>query len=281
MKKIFNISYIALFAVLALFTACTEEDDYTPAPQAKVEENGYRFKVDIEKPIILDLTATEFSIIVERDSIGFEETLELYADADSELNIPTSVTFAADASQAELKIGVSESLQPFVKSQIRELRLADTDEINPYKIDIPYISLYVYKEDYVPYGKGVYNWGFFTMLFGVEYPYEQEIEYSEYLNAFRLPSPFTTLASIYVGAGCGVENGDDVVFQIDEEKGEVILENEVIKSGLIYPSYGSVYANYQASMIMEDGTILFQYNWTVSAGSFGSAVDQLKIVEVY
>lgn len=275
MKKIFNISYIALFAVLALFTACTEEDDYTPAPQAKVEENGYRFKVDIEKPIILDLTATEFSIIVERDSIGFEETLELYADADSELNIPTSVTFAADASQAELKIGVSESLQPFVKSQIRELRLADTDKINPYKVDIPYISLYVYKEDYVPYGKAIYTWGFFGIR------YYQEVEYSEYLDAFRLPAPWSTPASEYVAAGYGAEPGENVVFAIDEEKGEVILENEVIKSGLIHPNYGSVYANYEASLIMEDGTILFQYGWTVSAGSFGSAVDQLQIVEVY
>ena len=93
-------------------------------------------------------------------------------------------------------------------------------------------------------------------------------------------APFSTPADTYVSAGYGAEQGDNVVFAINEETGEITLDNATILSGLIHPSYGSVTANFEAGAV-QDGVLLFQYKWTVAAGSFGSVVDQVQIAEIY
>ncbi len=274
MKKLFKNSYIAL-AVLALgFSACTDECGYTPAKPSAVETNDYYFDATQPASDLLGLTDTEYTVTVERVNAAEEETISIYAVADEEIfTVPANVTFAAGEKTANIVIGLSEKMEPF-KNYKLELSLP-MEIINPYKTDNNSVCVVtLMKEDYKPYAKGIYTWNFLGIS------YYQEIEYSELLNKYRMIAPFSTPASAYVSAGYGAEQGDNVVFTINEETGKITLDNATILSGLIHPSYGSVTANFEAGAI-QDGVLLFQYKWTVAAGSFGSYVDQVEIAEIY
>ena len=285
MKKLLKLNYMALFAVLALFSACTEEDDYTPAQPSAVEETKYFFNREQATSAVLPLSVSEYVVVLERALVDSTEveavTLNLNVNVDKNVfTVPESVTFEAGAKTAEIVIGINENMEAF-KEYALEISLPE-EVINPYKMDnYSIFTLKLLKEDYAPYAKGIYNWGFTQILVKAELEFEQEILYSEYLDTYRMVSPWSTPAETYVAWSCGAEPGENVEFQINEETGNVTLENGVILSGLIHPNYGSVYANFVSGNVDEEGNINFVYKWTVSAGSFGSAVDQLVITEIY
>lgn len=273
MKKIFK--NIMALAVLALnFSACTDEVEYTPATPSDVDSTAYHFAYSQETAFVLPLNATQITVTLERLNAEVEETIVLSSVADEEIfTIPESVTFAAGERTATIEIAISEALQPF---QSEDIKISLPNElINPYKVDnYSTFTATVLKEDYLPYGKGVYVWGFF----GVQY--YNEMHYSEYLDAFRIVTPWTTIADQYVAGGYKAEKGKSVDFTVDEE-GKVELLSKKMKSGLIHPSYGSVYAELQEAEMMEDGTFYFNYKWTVAAGSFGAYEDYFVLTEIY
>jgi hypothetical protein len=282
MKKLLNLKYMTLFAVLALFSACTEEDDYTPAQPSAVEETEYFFNREQATSAVLPLSASEYVVVLERVNNEETVTLNLNVNAvDSVFTVPKTVTFEAGANTAEILIAINDNMAVFEDYAV-EISLPE-EYINPYKMDnYSVFVLKLKKDDYAPYAKGIYNWGFAPILVkGAELKFEQEILYSEYLDTYRMISPWSTPAATYVAWGCGAEPGENVEFQINEETGEVTLLQEVMTCGLIHPSYGSVYANFVSGNVDEEGNINFEYKWTVSAGSFGSAIDQLQIVEIY
>ena len=274
MKKLFKNSLIAL-AVLALgISSCTEECDYTPAKPSSVETNDFYFNANQPASELLGIAETVYTVTLERANADEEQTININAIADEEIfNIPATATFAAGESTTDIVIGLSEKMEPF-KNYKFELSLP-MELINPYKTDNNSVCIVtLMKEDYKPYAKSIYTWNFLGLQ------YYQEIEYSEFLGKYRMIAPFSTPASAYVAAGYSAEQGDNVVFAINEETGAITLDNTSFISGLIHPSYGSVTANFEAGAVQE-GVLLFQYKWTVSAGSFGSYVDQVNIVEVY
>lgn len=273
MKKIFKNSFIALAAVFA-FTACTEEVDYTPAEPSKVDNTQFYFNREQATSAVLDLTETQYKVYIERVNAETEETINLIANVDEDIfTVPQSVTFAAGETTAEIVVSINEKMEPFVEYDI-EISIPE-EFINPYKQDNNSIlTVQLLKEDYVPYAKAIYTWNFL----GIQY--YQDIQYSEILGAYRMVAPWSTPASAYVAAGYGAEQGEDVVFFINEETGAITLQKTALLSGLIHPSYGSVTANFEIGAVQE-GVLLFQYKWTVSAGSFGSYVDQVQIVELY
>ena len=274
MKKLFKNSYIAL-AVLALgFSSCTEECDYTPAKPSAVETNDYYFDAAQPASEVIGLADTAYVVTVERVNAAEEETIAINAVADKDIfTVPATVTFAAGETKAEVVIGLSEKMEPF-KNYKFEISLPE-EIVNPYKEDNNSVCIVnLMKEDYKPYAKSIYTWNFF----GIQY--YQEIEYSELLGKYRMIAPFSTPASAYVAAGYGAEQGGNVIFAINEETGAITLDTTSFISGLIHPSYGSVTANFEAGAV-QDGALLFQYKWTVSAGSFGSKVDKVEIVEIY
>ena len=275
MKKLFK-NYIALFSVLALFSACTEEVDYSPVQPSAVAETEYYFNRAQSTSAVLALTDSLYAITIERENTENEVTINIDVNAvDSVFTLPDTVTFKAGEKTAEIVVAINEKMELFKNYQV-EVTIPE-EYINPYKEDnYSIFTMNFIKEDYVPYGKGTYTWNFL----GIQY--EQEIEYSEILGAYRLPSPWSTPASIYVGAGYGAEKGGNVVFWFNEEDGSITLENNSILSGLIHPSYGSVTANFQQGVGSNDNNVFqFMYKWTVSAGSFGSYVDQFELQEQY
>ncbi len=273
MKKIFKNSFIALAAVFA-FTACTEEVDYTPAEPSKVDNTQFYFNREQATSAVLDLTETQYKVYIERVNAETEETINLIANVDEDIfTVPQSVTFAAGETTAEIVVSINEKMEPFVEYDI-EISIPE-ELINPYKQDNNSIlTVQLLKEDFKPYAKAAYMWGFFGLS------YEQEVYYSEILQTYRIVTPWVTPAPIYTQYGYGAEAGESVEFTINEDN-TLSLAKTAFKSGLIHPSYGSVTANYEASMIDENGVFYFQYKWTVSAGSFGSYVDQVQIVELY
>lgn len=266
-------------AVLALgFSSCTEECDYTPAQPSAVETNDFYFNADQPASEIIGLTDTEYTVTIERVNADEELTFDINAVANDEIfDIPATVTFAAGENTADIVIGLSEKMEPF-KNYKFELSIPE-ELINPYKVDnnsVCVVSLM--KEDYVPYAKADYVWGFIGGL-----SHEQIIEYSAILNAYRMKAPWAdpVAADLYVNyVGYGAEDGEDVCFTIDEETSAITVSPATIKTGVVHPSYGSVTANFEAGVV-KDGALLFQYKWTVSAGSFGSKVDQVVITELY
>lgn len=278
MKKLFKNSLIAL-AVLALgISSCTEECDYTPAKPSSVETNDFYFNANQPASELLGIADTVYTVTLERANADEELTININAIANEEIfNIPATATFAAGESTTDIVIGLSEKMEPF-KSYKFELSLP-MELINPYKTDNNSVCIVtLMKEDYKPYAKAEYVWGFIGGL-----AHEQEIEYSAILNQYRMNAPWAdpVAADLYVNyVGYGAEDGEDVYFTIDETTGKIIVDPATIKTGVIHPSYGSVTANFEAGVV-RDGALLFQYKWTVSAGSFGSKVDQVNIIELY
>lgn len=278
MKKLFKNSLIAL-AVLALgISSCTEECDYTPAKPSSVETNDFYFNANQPASELLGIADTVYTVTLERANADEELTININAIANEEIfNIPATATFAAGESTTDIVIGLSEKMEPF-KSYKFELSLP-MELINPYKTDNNSVCIVtLMKEDYKPYAKAEYVWGFIGGL-----AHEQEIEYSAILNQYRMNAPWAdpVAADLYVNyVGYGAEDGEDVYFTIDETTGKIIVDPATIKTGVIHPSHGSVTANFEAGVV-RDGALLFQYKWTVSAGSFGSKVDQVNIIELY
>lgn len=278
MKKLFNNLFIAL-AVLALgFSSCTDECDYTPAKPSAVETNDYYFDAAQPASEILALTDSAYVVTVERVDATAEQTIEINAVADEDIfTIPETVTFAAGETKAEIVIALSDKMEPF-KNYKFELSLPE-EIVNPYKDDNNSLCIVsLMKEDYAPYAKAEYVWGFIGGL-----SHEQEIEYSAMLNQYRMKAPWAdpVAADLYVNyVGYGAEDGEDVCFTINEETGAIVVSPASIKTGVVHPSYGSVTANFEVGVV-RDGALLFQYKWTVAAGSFGSMVDQVNIIELY
>lgn len=273
MKKLFK-SYITLAVIALGFSACTEEVDYTPAQPSAVETNDYFFNREQPASVLLSPSDDSYTVTVERVNTEAEETLNITSYADENVfTIPETVTFAAGEATADVVIAIDTTMVYFQNYKV-ELRL-DEEIVNPYKEDNNSICVVnLMKDDYMNYAKAIYTWNFL----GIQY--YQDIQYSEILGAYRMVAPWSTPASAYVAAGYGAEQGEDVVFFINEETGAITLQKTALLSGLIHPIYGSVTANFEIGAVQE-GVLLFQYKWTVSAGSFGSYVDQVQIVELY
>ena len=277
MKKLFK-NYIALFSVLALLSACTEEVDYSPAQPSAVAETEYYFNRDQSTSAVLALTDNEYAITIERANTENDVTIDIDVNAvDSVFTIPKAVTFKAGEKTAEIVVTINEKMELFKNYKV-ELTIPE-EYTNPYKEDnYSIFTANFIKEDYVPYAKAEYVWGFIGGL-----SHEQEIEYSAILNQYRMKAPWAdpVAADLYVNyVGYGAEDGEDVCFTITEETGAIVVSPASIKTGVVHPNYGSVTANFEAGVV-RDGALLFQYKWTVAAGSFGSMVDQVNIVEVY
>ena len=267
MKKLLKLNYMALFAVLALFSACTEEDDYTPAQPSAVEETEYFFNREQATSAILPLSASEYVVVLERVLVDSAEvgavTLELDVNADKNVfTVPESVTFEAGAKTAEIVIAINENMEAF-KDYAVEISLPE-EVINPYKMDnYSIFTLKLLKEDYAPFALGTYTSWFF------EQSWDAVLEYSPMLDLYRFKD-------------CWVKG--DVTFTCDRETMKFEMTAAQFESGYVHPSYGMVTAKVLAAnngFDAETNTFYFAYQFIVSAGSFGADYDTFEIKEVY
>lgn len=267
MKKLFNIGYIALFAVLALFSACTESEEYTPA-QSSAETSAYRFAASSASNVVLALTDSVYQVVVERDDVENELTLPLNVKGDLEiLSLPTSVTFAAGEKQALLEIAVSPNMELF-KNYYLEISI-DESYVNPYNVDdFSVLPITFLKEDYVPFANGVYT---LSALWGGE-SFDQELEYSPILDVYRLSN---------------VWGPSKVTFRItDPETMAFEMTESVFNTGVLYAPGAPIvaYPVEDANLYdAETNTFYFAFQFYVPAlnGGFGQMYEAYTITEYY
>ena len=259
MNKIFK---LALCAVVALgFTACTEEVDYTPAQQSAVEDSQVYFMASNSSAPVMQKDDTSFSVLVGRANGGSAQSIPVIAtnpNADI-FTVPATIEFAAGETEKELVIQTSAKME-LAKSYYLKLEIPE-EFVNPYKEqeNHPILIMSVLKEDYEPYAVGTYTSNFFGSS------WKQEMEYSPALDMYRFPDLWA--------------DGYDVEFNWDGET--IKCAKTTVKSGYVHKKYGMCSATVEATAYREaQNAFLFQYKWTVSAGSFGSYVDQFILEEL-
>lgn len=259
MNKIFK---FALCSVLALnFTACTEEVDYTPAQPSDVTDQVYFLASNTAAPV-MKKDDTQFTVLVGRENSSSAQSVPLkVTNPNPEIfTVPATVDFAAGEAEKEIVIQASSSME-LAKSYYLKLEISE-EFVNPYKVqeNHPIIVMNVLKEDYEPYGVGTYTAGFFS-----NQSWKQVMEYSPALDMYRFPNLW--------------EDGYNVEFQWDGTN--IICAKATVQSGYVHSTYGMCSATVQATLYdAEANAFLFQYEWTVSAGTFGAYVDQFVLEEL-
>ena len=272
MKKLFNISYIALFAVLALFSACTESEGYTPA-QPCAETNAYRFDSKSSSNVILALEDSIYKVVLQRDSIDDDVTLPLNIKGDVDvLSAPTSVTFAAGEEEAVLEIAIAPQMQPF-KNYYLEISI-DEEYVNPYTADnFSVLPITFLKEDYVVKAKGIYTLP--AAVFGPNARAWAYLEYSSLLDTYRLD---------------GWASGSPFTFQVtDPETMAFEMTDEYYLTGYTASGY-SIYArvaedeNNKNYFDADSNTFYFVFQWCVPSISYNfndPSYEPYQITEYY
>lgn len=259
-KNIFSVLLASLVATT--FWSCDDEVEYTPAQESLVTETQVYFIDNGSSELIIGKDDTSFSVVLGRkdNSIAQNITLKVINPNDTVFtSVPTTVEFAVGESEKELVIQVSEKMK-FFQSYPLEIVLPE-EYVNPYieQDNQSFVALNVSKEDYAPYAVGTYySWWY-------DESWEHVMEYSEYLGRYRF-------ADLWA-------EGYDVEFTWDGTT--ITCLNSKNPSGYIHPTYGMVTAEIQATKYnAEQNAFLFQYKWTVSAGSFGAGVDSFVITEL-
>jgi hypothetical protein len=251
MKKLFNISYIALFAVLALFSACTESEGYTPA-QPCAETNAYRFDSESSSNVILALEDSIYKVVLQRDSIDDDVTLPLNIKGDVDvLSAPNSVTFAAGEKEAVLEIAIAPQMQPF-KNYYLEISI-DEEYVNPYTADnFSVLPITFLKEDYVVVAKGIYTRP--ALIGGAKVG--AYLEYSPLLDTYRID---------------GWGTGNSITFKLtDPETMEFEMTEDAFVTGYSssgYSIYAIVLGNYN-TYDAETQTFNFAFQWGIPSADY-------------
>lgn len=258
MKNILSILFLGLIATTVC--SCDDEIDYSPGEQSPFAESKVFFSKDNVYDHILGFSDSEVSFFLERTDASSALTVDLTAEGydPAIFSVPASVEFAAGETKKEVKIQVS-NMEMFTDYSLKKIAIP-ADLVNPYK-DYSAISLNVYKEDFAPYAKGVYTSTFF------EDEWEQVLEYSPMLDTYRF-------SDLYVSEY-------DFFFTWDGGS-TMTLKTTDTATGYVHPSYGMVTARAIATLYdPSTDTMKFQYNWIVSAGSFGAYIESFVITERY
>lgn len=266
MKKLFNLNYIVLLAVLALFSACTEDNEYVPAGPC-AENNGYWFNAESSSNVIVGLNDSVYKIVVERAVADAEETIGLVVKGDLKtFTVPTALTFAAGESQAVIEVAIDSTMAAY-ENYYLEISIDET-LINPYKTDnFSILPMTFVKEDYAPYAVGNYT----SWLFGQTWP--AVLEYSPMLDLYRFKD-------------CWVKG--DVTFRVtNPETMEFEMTESSFGTGYDYQPGAEVYADVYGEYNYFDfdtNTFYFAYMMWIPAlnGAFNGgnpAYDTYQITE--
>ena len=260
-----NIFFLILAVAMGLTASCQKvEDTYVPGKPTVENDNVY-FSPDNSPSAVLPVDANEITVILAR--MDSTETLTVpvtaWTSCPEAFELPAVVEFAAGSSTAEYTFKVTDKLEMFVNYPVR---LSVPEEMtNAYDtLDVyPRFALNVVKEDYKPYAKGV--WVDYFLYAGDEpAQWEQLLQYSEILGLYRFPDVWWP--------------GYSVEFEWDGTGNPTLAE--AYATGYDHPTYGMITANTLDAKFAEN-TFEFNFEWTVSAGSFGAAPQFFAITEKF
>lgn len=272
MNKI-KFALVSLALVLG-FTACNKNDyEYEPGKEAATDNLALYF--DDEENLTLAITDTEVEITLNRVNTEGELTVPLIVNtAPDFITVPETATFAAGQDKTTVKLTIGEGMEAFVKYLVK---ISIPEEFTqPYDVDSgsPVYSFYLLKEDWAKVADGV-----FYSSVALTGSWEEELEYSDYLDLYRLPElfyPFGSTSNVYFSFNVDSEGKQD--FYFTDANG-----NHIVKfgTGYVHPSYGELMANiiedeglgYEEYIDEESGEPVNVFSWywkiNVDAGSFG------------
>ena len=266
-NKIFLMAGLAVMGIMA--TSCSnDDDDYQKGPEAGSQNVGF---VNQANPV-LALTDTEYKVELKRANASGELTvpLEIVQCADV-LSVPSSVTFASGSETATLTISVSSAAEAFVQYPI-SIRIPD-EYTNPYlKQDmVPLLGISILKEDYKPFAKADLTSWFF------EETWEIDIEYSEYLDMYRVQNMYVDGYNYYYKLGEKNADGTIPMTMCNSDGSKMTTQ----PCGYVHSTYGMVSTQWASGNFTgydpEDGAYYIPFQWTVSAGSFGTGYESFVI----
>lgn len=275
MKK--NILFIAAAAILT-FAACEKEPVYVPGNPTGDNDNVYFSEMNAGS-VVLAADANQFTVLVSREdsTSALSVPVDAWASVPELFTFPASVEFAAGQSTAEYVVTTASGIEMFKDYAVR-LSVSDEYTHAYDSLDVyPRYAATVVKEDYVPYAEGMYFDLFFT---GQGWPIT--LEYSAILDMYRL-------ADVWAPLGTG--STTDLTFSWDGAE-TVKMSADSYSTGVSYGNYGNVtvvsndeyYGTIPAGWVSESAVegFIFDFKWTVSAGSFGTGYPQLYVMtEMY
>lgn len=302
MNKI-KFALVSLALVLG-FTACNKNDyDYEPG-KATASDKALFF--DDEENLVLELTDNEVEVTLNRANTEGELTVPLIVmSAPDFVKVPETATFAAGEAQTTVKLEMGEGMEPFVKYLVK---IAIPEEYTqPYAEDAgsPVYSFTILKEDWAPIANGV-----FTSTVALSGSWEQELQYSDFLDLYKFPDLFADGGNVFFHYGGKVEVNEqkEVITETEEGMDTAYVDTtyykddfyftdangkHIVKFGLAYihPTYGELMATVNEDYEMgydeytdeETGEPVNEFYWvwkvSVSAGSFGENYQFYDVTE--
>jgi len=259
-SKIFLMAGLAMMTIVA--ASCSSKDDWTPGePTVAGGQNVY---LDTEENIALPLDGNSFEVTFKRTTTSGELTIPVnFSTPTPEIftSVPSTVTFASGAAEATITVTCKQDMEVF--HTYRATITIDQQYTSQYadaETNCPKAELNVIKEDYKPFKNGTYYSQFF------ETEEAAVLEYSEMMDTYRFKN---------------VTEGQTFTFNVDDD-GNISIVEAAIATSYVHPTYGVITANRtnKPSFVeVEDGvtTYYFNFEYTVSAGSFGDAYDYFVV----
>ena len=269
-NKIFLLAFIAIVSVFT--TSCSDNDNYTPGK----ETGAYNVYFKGESNVTMSLTDKTFDITIARSNKNGELTVPLKKVRVPDcFKVPESVTFANGDTVKTITVNVTDSMKVFV-NYIFDLQIPE-EYTNQYKIQTVYpaVNMNIHKEDYKPYAKVSYSYGFFGAT------QEVNLDYSAYLDLYRFKDLVETGYDFYFKWNGKKDSTQE--FSVTNAAGEVLTS--AFDSGYKDDDYGKYSATWDNSEFngykASDDLFYILYKWTVSLGSFGTYADTFKIISLY
>lgn len=284
--KLNKILLLSLLSAGALFTACSEDDNYEWGKPAS--NNMVSFAN--EENLVLGFEENTFDVELVRvgkDLPALTVPIKVL-DAPDFCQVPTSVSFAQGDTAAVVKVQIGEGMAPFTKYS---LSLAIDEEFsNAYAAseDItlsPRYNITILKEDYKTIATGVFHE---TVYY--EDAWDVEIQYSELQKLYRIPDAIIT-GTHWFFKWSGREAPEDEFYFTNEKGDEAAVTIGSTPyygffSGINNKNYGPVYVTVLDGNFIgfdpEGDTGLelwFPVAYRVSAGSFGSNYEYIDNIE--
>ncbi|MBR1539029.1 MAG: hypothetical protein IJ636_05935 [Bacteroidales bacterium] len=244
---------VSAVALLALVSCTTKEDPFTPGNPTNSNGNNIYFSAENPDNVVLGLADNSFTVTLERENANAAVSVPLTAFSTSSVfSVPSSVDFAAGETSKDITVQFS-GAEPFV-NYVLSISLPE-EFTYPYKDQnvYPTFSVSVLQEDFKVVHTGTYYDDFWY-----EESWEQDLEYSELSETYRLSNLWTP--------------GYGFTFKWDGKGSEkVTVIGGKMSTGIVHSTYGLISATpgdcfYDA----DDDAIYFPFTWTVSAGSFGT-----------
>ena len=266
--KIKKYFYFLAAMSLVTLTACDDDDDKSPSPQA-AERFGYFPSIPGEQ-VILKLTENSFNVTLNRADQGdalnepFTIAIEEFGDIYNVFNTPENITFEPGESSKEFTITAS-NLVPF-KVYPYGIRVKDA-YANPYvegEFSVTEFYTTVIQDDWKKFQMGDYT----SSWWGETYP--AEMQYSELLDCYRILD--------------FCDSGSILSFYWDRNETDTIAPAAAAYSSeYIVPDHGLVTAKAVTKKWYYDTKtkeFYFEFEWVAASGaSFGEDHDIFVITE--